>query len=73
MKEKVSIIVVGTEMSVSRVTFGITWQSLVMPNHDPLDGNFCQYLTAMKDTYSPVWLICNYESNNHKIRKIRKP
>ena len=32
--------------------FGITRQSLVMPNRDPRDGNFCLYLTAMKDTYN---------------------
>ena len=36
-----------------RSRFGITRQSLVMPNRDPRDGNFCLYLTAMKDTYIP--------------------
>ena len=31
--------------------FGITRHSLVMPNGDPRDENFCPYLTAIEDTY----------------------
>ena len=41
-------------ISVSRTT---VWHHearlcLVMPNRGPRDGNFCPYLTPMKDTYS---------------------
>ena len=32
--------------------FSITWQSLVMPNCDPRDRFFYQYLKLMKDSYS---------------------
>ena len=30
----------------------------MMPNRDPRDGNFCPYLTAMKNTYTPTLSIC---------------
>ena len=53
MQEKVSIIVVRYRQKFASLgsRFGITRQSLVMPNRDPRDGNICLYLTAMKDTY----------------------
>ena len=54
MQEKASIMAVCTDIHflLARSLFGITQQSLVMPNSDPQDGNFCPYLTAMKDTYT---------------------
>ena len=54
MQEKLSIIVARYRHKFPSVgsRFGITRQSLVMPNGDPRDGNFCLYLTAMNDTYS---------------------
>ena len=47
MQEKVSIIVVryGQKFPSLRSWFGITRQSLVTPNCDPPDGNFCLYLS----------------------------
>ena len=35
-----------------------------MPNRDPQDGNFCPYLTAMKDTYSIVLSCLAYVINS---------
>ena len=53
MQEKVSITVVwyGQKFPSFWSCFGITQYSLVMPNGDPWDRNFCPYLTAMNDTY----------------------
>ena len=55
MQEKVYIIVVRYRQKFPSLgsRFGITRQSIVMPTRDPRDGNFCLYLTAMKDTYNP--------------------
>ena len=55
MQEKVSIIVVRYRQKFPSLEsrFGITRQSLMMPNRHPQDGNFGLYLTAMKDTYNP--------------------
>ena len=55
MQEKVYIIVVRYRQKFLSLglRFGTTQQSLVMPNRDHRDGNFCLYLTAMKDTYNP--------------------
>ena len=51
--------------------FGITWQSLVMANCDPRDGNFCLYLTAMKDAYNLVFLVQNQrESSLFNVPKV---
>ena len=58
MQEKVSITVVWYRQKFPslRPHFGITRQSLVMPTGDPLDGNFCLYLTAMKLLRKRLWM-----------------
>ena len=54
MQEEVSIIVVryGQKFPSLGSRFGITRQSLVMPNRDPRDGNFRPCLKTVKDTYN---------------------
>ena len=37
-----------------RSLFGITWQSLVMPNSDPWNRFVLSYLTLMSDFYSTL-------------------
>ena len=66
MQEKVSIIVVQYRQKFPSFgsRFGITRQSLVMPNHDPRDGNFCPTITAMKDTYS-LFLLASVNVHFH--------
>ena len=59
MQEKVSIIVVqyGQKFPSLGSPFGISQQSLVMPNRDPRDGIFRPYLTPMKDTYNMAFFV----------------
>ena len=52
MQEKYPSELFGTDKFLSLGScFGITLQSLLMPNRDPREGNFCLHLTSMKDTY----------------------
>ena len=72
MQENVSFIVVRYRQNFPSLgsRFGITRQNLVMPNRDPRVGNFCLYLTAMKDTYIQLPRICSPAKFKFKIESM---